>query len=133
MGLIGAKLSESAKHSLFKTKRNDSYDSYRQQTSLMIFVAVFVTFQCLIPYVSWAGHVGGFFTGFCTGMAILASNIKREFDRLLWSSIGITCLVFSTALMITILSGSSVPDNLADTCAFYDDIHVEGYDCACGF
>lgn len=80
-----------------------------------------------------AGHIGGFFAGFCGGMIVLSSNIKSNSDKNMYVGYGMILALLVVVFACTAIYEKNAPDYLADACQFYNDIHVENYDCMCGF
>jgi hypothetical protein len=133
LGLIGAKLSEFTKIASFRTKKYKSDDFYYQQTVLMIFIALFVIALSAFQYISMAGTVGGFCCGFVMGMVLLSSNIRKKNDKILWLGSGTILALLMTVISFSLIGTAVVPEDLGNACKFYDEVHVENYDCTCGF
>ncbi len=133
MGLIGAQFSEFLKVSYFRTKSHRRYeDSYHQQILMLIIILVSSLFS-LIPYVSWAGNLGGAVHGFSAGMIFCSTNFRNEEDKKTYVGYGLVIAALLSVITIFMIFDKRAPDYLGDTCQLYNDVHVENYDCACGF
>jgi len=100
----------------------------------MIFIGLFVVFLSVFQYTGdVVGLLGGLFCGFVMGMLLLSSNIRKKNDKFLWEGSGAILVVLLTIITFSLVRGANVPEGLANACTFYDDYHVEDYDCTCGF
>lgn len=138
MGLYGAKLSEVMCLTFFDTmgKGVDLLgDTMRiEQLAGVLCSGAVVCLFSLIPYVDWAGHLGGLGAGFVVGMAIFAKRIRSTAWKILWGGLGIILASsgFGYGLYYLFGTGEVQPDEeLADACEYFRRLFVEGYDCAC--
>lgn len=138
MGLYGAKLSEVMCLAFFDTMGKDIDllgDTMRiEQLAGVLCSGAVVCLFSLIPYVDWAGHLGGLGAGFVVGMTIFAKRIRSTAWKILWGGLGIilVSLGFGYGLYYLFGKGEVQPDEeLADACEYFRRLFVEGYDCAC--
>jgi len=133
MGLFGAKMSEFLMLMNFRTKKTMSDEYYTKQIILMLIVSAFVCNFTLFPFVSWAGHFGGFFCGFTIGMILFSRKIKSSGDRKLWIGSGLVLTALLLMTIVSMLVEANPREELGDVCNYYEEVHLEGYDCYCLF
>eukprot|EP00979_Chaetoceros_neogracilis_P002632 scaffold435_cov275-Chaetoceros_neogracile.AAC.84 len=64
------------------------------------------------------------------GMLLLSSNKRRRNDTL-WIGAGASLVLLMTIIEISLIGATNVPEGLGNACTFYEDFHVEDYDCTC--
>lgn len=137
MGLFGAKLGEVIMFSCSCVQR--SGESKSQGIRMEQFSGLFcsITILCLfilIPYVDWAGHVGGFVVGFLVGICIFSWSIDGLILKCLWGTFGLACLISSIAYAFYYMyTEIEFNPDLEDVCNFYRQIYREGYECTCQY
>jgi len=137
MGLFGAKLGEVCMFAFPCVKRYGEVKAQaltREQFSGLFCSITILCLFILIPYVDWAGHLGGFVVGFFVGICIFSWNIDGIFLKCLWGTLGFAALlsgiIYAFYYMYTAMEFN--PD-LEDVCNFYRQIYREGYECTCQY
>lgn len=114
----------------FKTKDSYLVDGMHHLLTLG-FTIFFTSLLILFPYVSWGAHLGGFLTGFITGMLIFSEKIKHRRDKKIWFGSGSILAVLTFFLFIGQLIECKPSYDLADVCEYYENMHPENYECNC--
>ena len=135
MGLFGAKLGEVFMFSCFCVEHIDRKSSHgmrmEQLSGALCSVAILSLFS-LIPYVDWAGHLGGLGVGFLVGLCIFSANIDGVLVKCLWGTFGIVTLIGGLAYAIFYIYTEMEFDNqLQNVCNYYRQLYREGYECQC--
>uniref|UniRef100_A0A7S4QRS8 rhomboid protease n=1 Tax=Ditylum brightwellii TaxID=49249 RepID=A0A7S4QRS8_9STRA len=135
MGLFGAKLAEVTTMSLFQTRRRrgDLGNSVRleQLGGVLCAVAVVGLFT-LIPYVDYAGHLGGLCGGFSVGVIIFATRLQSTFLKFAWLATGVALVVAGVAYsLLYLFQYVQLDEELGDVCEYFRRLFAEGYDCNC--
>ena len=137
MGLFGAKLAEVFMFSCFCVERiggSSSHGMRMEQLSGVLCSVSIISLFSLIPYVDWAGHLGGLLVGFLVGLCIFSSQIDGIFVKCLWGTAGflglVGLLVYTVTYMYTTMEFNP---ELKDVCQFYRQLYREGYECTCQY
>lgn len=135
MGLFGAKLGEVFMFSCFCVEHIDRKSTHgmrmEQLSGALCSVAILSLFS-LIPYVDWAGHLGGLGVGFLVGLCIFSANIDGVFIKCLWGTFGIVSLIGGLAYAVFYIYTEMQFDNqLLNVCNYYRQLYREGYECQC--
>ena len=135
MGLFGAKLSEVLCIFFFTLSRKNAYKVHniRMEQFGGVFCSLSViTLFSFIPFIDWAGHIGGFCAGFFIGMIIFSSQIESRLCRLLWGVAGfLSMILFFVGGLIQLYTVVEPDESLADVCQYYRAYYYEGYECIC--
>eukprot|EP00586_Coscinodiscus_wailesii_P007017 CAMPEP_0172491166 /NCGR_PEP_ID=MMETSP1066-20121228/21876_1 /TAXON_ID=671091 /ORGANISM="Coscinodiscus wailesii, Strain CCMP2513" /LENGTH=120 /DNA_ID=CAMNT_0013260063 /DNA_START=184 /DNA_END=546 /DNA_ORIENTATION=+ len=108
------------------------HNIHMEQLGGVLCSVAIVSLFSFIPFVDWAGHMGGLFTGFSVGMVIFSIQIESKQYRFLWGALGVILIGLYMSYSFYFLFTEIQPDNeLADVCEYYRQIFHEGYDCAC--
>lgn len=138
VGLFGAKLAEMLVVSAFETTRNRGDPSahrfrVEQLTGALCSVSILSLF-IFVPFVDWAGHMGGLGSGFFLGLMVFSCNVKnwcgRVFVWLIGFSAFVTGFLYSGYYLYMEMDFDL---GLRDACEYFRQIYREGYDCTCQY
>jgi len=130
MGLFGAKFSQLLLgiYHFDENEENVDVDQLGNISCSFIFTLMLAVF----PFIDVSGHVGGLVTGFLIGMVILSRSIRTETStKLMWVGVGIVLTIITSVQGIIIMVGTEIDANLQYPCYYFENMHVENYECAC--
>ena len=133
MGLFAAKLSHVLTYTFFETYDISQDEGIHvDQLGSVLCGLTLVSLLSSFTYVDWSGHMGGLASGFFAGIFVFSRPIKSCCGKLLWGLLGLSGLVGTAFVVVTLLANEIEPDEeLADACEYFRNLFPEGYECGC--
>lgn len=132
-GLLGGKSAEIICRVWESSKSREEYKLRKSQFCGVILSVIFIVATIFIPYVDYAAHLGGLFSGLFVGLLIF--SISKAKTNAAWSFVwfifGSFLGMVGLALAIQrIIFHVDAAKELQDVCAYYKRIY-ENYECNC--
>ena len=134
MGLFGAKIAQTIMWTALDVREEyvDQAAGIFDRLGGTVCSASVIFFLTFLTYIDWAGHLGGFVTGFLVGMQFFAYAIRNRPTRAILRFIGILGMVIGGVVLgVLLFHYTEADEDLADACDYFRNLYPEGYACEC--